>query len=119
MNETMGWWTALGAASAMVAVGVIGLAALAAGETKPSAAAAAGREKSKVCAGCHGPKGISDNPIYPHLAAQQEQYLFQSMKAYRDGGRKDPQMSPMVENLSDQDLRDLAAFYSAQPCDRP
>ncbi|KAA3632403.1 MAG: cytochrome c4, partial [Proteobacteria bacterium] len=40
-----------------------------------------------VCAGCHGPNGISTNPMWPNLAGQKDQYLVKAMKEYRDGAR--------------------------------
>ena len=76
--------------------------------------AAAGKAKSVICASCHGPGGKSSNPMWPNLAGQQEQYLAKQIKAFRDGDRKDPMMSPMVAALSDADIANLAAYYSAQ-----
>lgn len=82
---------------------------------------AAGRSKAAVCAGCHGKNGISKAPLYPNIAGQKEQYLVSSLKAYRDGKRDSGNsgvMYPVVENLSNQDIRDLAAYYaSLSPCD--
>lgn len=75
--------------------------------------AAAGKAKSVVCASCHGVAGISSNPMWPNLAGQQEQYLSKQMKDFRDGARKDPMMSPMVAALSDDDIANLAAYYSS------
>ena len=74
--------------------------------------AAAGEAKSANCTGCHGMNGKSTNPNNPNLAGQKEAYLAKSIKAYRDGVRKDPMMSSMVMGLSDADIDDLAAFYS-------
>ena len=76
--------------------------------------AAAGKAKSAICASCHGAAGISANPMWPNLAGQKEQYLAKQIKAFRDGVRKDPMMAPMVATLSDDDIANLAAFYSAQ-----
>ena len=76
--------------------------------------AAAGKAKSAVCASCHGPAGVSANPLWPNLAGQKEQYLAKQIKAFRDGDRKDPMMSPMAMGLSDDDIANLAAYYSAQ-----
>ena len=59
--------------------------------------AAAGKAKSATCAGCHGAAGISANPLWPNLAGQQQAYLVKQMKAFRDGTRKDPMMSPMAK----------------------
>jgi len=74
--------------------------------------AAAGKAKAAVCAGCHGAKGISANPLWPNLAGQKDQYLMKQLKAFRDGSRKDPTMSSMAKPLSDADIANLAAYFS-------
>jgi cytochrome c553 len=76
--------------------------------------AAAGKVKSAMCASCHGVNGISMSPLWPNLAGQKEQYLIKQIKAFRDGTRQDPMMAPMVAALSDTDIENLAAYYSAQ-----
>lgn len=79
----------------------------------------AGREAAKtVCAPCHGPAGISLVRNYPNLAGQKENYLISSMEAYRTGERKSPdEMSPVAEKLTDQDIKNLAAYFSGlSPC---
>lgn len=76
---------------------------------------AAGKEKSGACVACHGPNGISPNPEWPNLAGQQETYLINQIKAFRDGARENQMMSPMVQGLSDQDVADLAAYYHGLP----
>ena len=73
----------------------------------------AGKAKSAVCAACHGPAGISPADIWPNLAGQKEAYLAKQIKAFRDGERIDLTMAPMVANLSDEDIADLAAYYSS------
>ena len=75
--------------------------------------AAAGKAKSATCAGCHGPAGISSNPLWPNLAGQKEAYLVKQMKAFRDGTRADPMMAPMAKPLTDDDIANLAAYYSS------
>ncbi len=75
---------------------------------------AAGKAKSAICASCHGADGVSLSPLWPNLAGQKEQYLVKQIKAFRDGTRTDPMMAPMVASLSDDDIANLAAFYSAQ-----
>lgn len=77
----------------------------------------AGASKAAVCAACHGPKGISVNPLWPSLAGQQEAYLAKQIKEFRDGVRVEATMQPFVANLTDQDVADLAAYYaSLSPC---
>jgi cytochrome c553 len=75
--------------------------------------AAAGKAKSATCAGCHGAAGVSANPLWPNLAGQKDAYLVKQMKAFRDGKRSDPMMSPMAKPLSDADIDNLAAYYSS------
>ena len=75
--------------------------------------AAKGKMRAATCIACHGANGISQIPMYPNLAGQKEQYLVLSMKAFRDGERKNMVMSPMAANLSDEDIANLAAYYSS------
>ncbi len=76
-----------------------------------------GQTKAALCSACHGPDGISVNPLWPSLAGQQELYLANAIKAYRDGAREDVSMQPFVAELTDQDVEDLAAYYaSLSPC---
>ena len=85
---------------------------LIAGSAQAAGDAAAGKGKAGVCAGCHGMDGHSSNDLWPNLAGQKEGYLVLQIKAFRDGDRESPMMAPMVANLSDQDIEDLAAFYA-------
>ena len=75
--------------------------------------AEAGKAKAASCAGCHGAGGMSSNPMWPNLASQKEGYLVKQMKAFRDGDRTDPMMSPMAKPLSDADIDNLAAYFSS------
>jgi cytochrome c553 len=76
--------------------------------------AEAGKTKSAVCAGCHGTDGNSAAPSFPKLAGQHEDYMYHSLKDYKSGKRKNPIMSGQVASLSDQDMKDLAAFFAKQ-----
>ena len=75
--------------------------------------AAAGKARAAACSACHGVNGISANDIWPNLAGQKAGYLVAQMKAFRDGQRKNPMMSPMAAPLSDTDIDNLAAYYSS------
>jgi cytochrome c553 len=75
--------------------------------------AAAGKAKSAVCAGCHGPEGVSSNPMWPNLKGQKEGYIIKQLKALREGTRTDPMMSPMAKPLTDADIENLAAYFSS------
>lgn len=83
----------------------------------PLGDAAAGKEKSAPCAACHGPQGNASNAAFPKLAGQYADYLLYSLKAYKSGGRQNPVMAGQVANLSEQDMRDLAAYFASQPGD--
>lgn len=74
-----------------------------------------GRAMAGLCAACHGPDGISSNPLWPNLAGQQELYLANQIRAFRDGERVDVSMQPFVAELTEQDVRDLAAYYASLP----
>lgn len=74
----------------------------------------AGKEKSSVCAGCHGLDGNSVVGANPRLAGQYESYLYQALQQYKTGKREDLLMAGMVANLSKQDMKDLAAWFSSQ-----
>ena len=71
--------------------------------------------KSTVCAACHGETGVSVNPIWPNLAGQHSGYLVDQLKAFKSGQRNNPSMTSLVANLSEEDMADLAAYYSSQP----
>jgi cytochrome c553 len=84
-------------------------AALAAGSKE------AGQTKAAVCSACHGMDGNSvANPEWPNLAAQHVSYITKQLKALRGGQRVNPLMSPMAATLTDQDIDDLAAYFSSQ-----
>ncbi len=75
---------------------------------------AAGKEKSKTCAACHGPDGNSQSAEFPRLAGQHYDYLVKVLGDYKSGARKNAVMAPMVANLSKRDIADLAAYFSHQ-----
>lgn len=76
--------------------------------------ASIGEARSTVCQACHGATGKSPNDAWPNLAGQGEAYLVKQLKAFRDGSRKDPLMSPMAKSLSDEDVDNLSAYFSSQ-----
>ena len=85
-------------------------------KAKPQSAVAKGKAKSAVCMACHGTAGISNNPMWPNLAGQKEQYLIQQLKAFKSGDRKNPPMAPFIKALTDEDIKNLAAYYSSLKC---
>lgn len=87
-----------------------------AGHPAVAADTAAGQARAATCAGCHGDNGISRNPLWPNLAGQKAAYLAKQLKAFREGSRSDPMMTPMAKPLSDADIENLAAYYSSLVC---
>jgi len=87
------------------------------GWTAPVVAAGskeAGQAKAAVCGGCHGMDGNSLSPEWPNLAGQNEVYIVRQLNAFHAGERQNPLMSPMAAILSEQDMADVAAFFSSQ-----
>lgn len=85
-------------------------AALAAGDID------AGRDKSRLCVGCHGVAGISNAPVYPNLAGQKEAYLVSALQAYKNRDRQGGNaalMWSLAAALSDDEMRNLAAYYAS------
>jgi cytochrome c553 len=74
----------------------------------------AGQAKAATCSACHGMDGNSVNPEWPNLAGQGEVYIVRQLKAFHAGQRQNALMSPMAAILSDQDMADLAAYFSSQ-----
>ncbi|HRH82282.1 MAG TPA: c-type cytochrome [Thiobacillaceae bacterium] len=68
----------------------------------------------KVCGACHGADGNSTSPTYPNLAGQHPEYLNKQLNEFKSGARRNAIMAPNVTNLSDDDMLNLAAFFSAQ-----
>ncbi|MFK7857573.1 MAG: cytochrome c [Granulosicoccus sp.] len=77
---------------------------------------AAGAEKAATCSACHGEDGLSQQVLtYPVLAGQYASYLEHSLKSYRDGSRQNAIMAGFASQLSDEDIADLAAWFSSLP----
>lgn len=74
----------------------------------------AGRKKSVPCAVCHGANGVSASPDFPNLAGQYPDYLQTALTHYKNGKRNNPIMKAQVATLSQKDIMDLAAYFSAQ-----
>lgn len=75
----------------------------------------AGKQKSVTCSACHGANGNSAVAQFPKLAGLGEKYLFEQMKHFRSGLRYAAAMAGQVDNKSDQDLADIAAYYTSLP----
>jgi cytochrome c553 len=86
---------------------------------------AAGKAKAELCIGCHGENGISQMENIPSLAAQPDQFIQWQLVYFRAGTRKNEQMQPIVEQLNNDDIRNLGAYFAslappkAPPDDNP
>jgi cytochrome c553 len=70
--------------------------------------------KAAVCTACHGEGGRSTIPANPILAGQTSRYLYLQLRDFQEGRRNDPQMSPMVKDLSRDELRELSDWFAQQ-----
>ena len=80
-----------------------------------SAAIAAGQEKSQTCQACHGATGVAGSPQWPNLAGQHHSYLVEAMKQYQRSERTDIVMGPLMGQLDEEAIEQIAAFYASQP----
>ena len=87
---------------------------------------AAGKAKAEACAGCHGENGVSQMENIPSLAGQPDQFIQWQLVYFRAGSRKNEQMQPIVAEISNEDIRDLGAYFASltppkpsQPDDNP
>ena len=77
--------------------------------------AKAGKDKSALCQGCHGEKGVSADPSFPHLAGQFAGYIEKQVTEFQQEKRKNETMGPMAATVtSKQDLKDIAAYFASQ-----
>src|SRR5690349_17439803 len=85
----------------------------------PAGNAEAAKSKISMCTGCHGIPGYKTVFPYvyhvPMITGQQQLYLFNALQAYKSGARKHPSMRGIAQSLSEQDMADLAAYYSSVP----
>jgi cytochrome c553 len=93
--------------AACFALLLVAAGAHAAGDAK------AGRQKALQCQTCHGLDGMAKLPEAPNLAGQNEIYLVKALTDYKTGARQNEMMSAVSPPLTDKDIADLAAFYSA------
>jgi cytochrome c553 len=99
----------VGKAISVLALGLL-LVAIAPAQ---AADTAAGKEKAELCVGCHGEGGISQMENIPSLAAQPDQFIQWQLVYFRAGTRKNEQMQPIVEQLNNEDIRNLGAYFAS------
>ena len=90
----------------------LGLSALA-GIPVHAADTPAGKEKAEQCTACHGEGGISQTENIPSLAGQPDQFIQWQLVFFRGGARKNEQMQPIAEQVSNEDVRILGAYFAA------
>lgn len=95
------------------AIAALVAALCAAGATQAADPAAGRKLASGTCAVCHGLDGIAKNPDAPHLAGENVEYLLRQLKAFKSGERKHEQMSIIAQGLSDEQMANVAAWYSS------
>ena len=95
--------------------GIVLASAIACGSPVCAADIAAGKEKAELCVGCHGEGGISQVENTPSLAAQPDLFIQWQLVFFRAGTRKNEQMQPIVEQLNNEDIRNLGAYYASLP----
>ncbi|HTV84905.1 MAG TPA: c-type cytochrome [Dyella sp.] len=81
--------------------------------TKPGDATA-GQGKAAACGACHGVDGNSSDPQYPKLAGQHEMYIVHQLHNFKSGERQNAIMLGMATPLSDQDMRDIGAYFASK-----
>jgi cytochrome c553 len=74
---------------------------------------AAGKEKAALCSGCHGETGISQTENIPSLAGQPDQFFQWQLVFFRAGTRKNEQMQPIMEQIGNDDIRNLGAYFAS------
>jgi cytochrome c553 len=83
------------------------------GPSAHAADIAAGKAKAELCVGCHGENGISTTENIPSLAAQQDQFIQWQLVFFRAGTRKNEAMQPIIEQLNNEDIRNLGAYFAS------
>src|SRR5271168_1137296 len=81
--------------------------------TSPAANLDAGKKKAELCIGCHGENGISQTENIPSLAGQPDQFIQWQLVYFRAGARKNEQMQPIAEQVTNDDVRNLGAYFSS------
>ena len=103
----------------IVLVAMTSVAMLLSGSVTRAADIAAGKEKAELCAGCHGENGISQTENIPSLAAQPDQFIQWQLVYFRAGSRKNEQMQPIVEQINNEDIRNLGAYLPSVSPPKP
>jgi cytochrome c553 len=95
-------------------VAVLSMSSVSAGVVMPKGDATAGQAMSAQCAACHGADGNSAAPTFPRLAGQNAKYIYKQLQDFKAGRRNNALMMPMVADKTDQQMADLASYFSQQ-----
>lgn len=102
----------------LIAGGLAGAALMAAPvQAQPEGDPGAGKDKAYECLGCHASETYANvYPTYPvpKVGGQQAQYIVSALEAYASGDREHPTMTAQAQALSEQDMRDIAAYFAEQ-----
>lgn len=99
----------------LVLLASIAPALLAASTWLFAADVATGKSLAEACAGCHGAAGVSETPLTPSLAGQPDEFVQWQLVYFRSGARKHEIMGPIAASLSNEDIRNLGAYFSSLP----
>jgi cytochrome c553 len=102
-----------GGAVMRVALAGIALIAMICGSSTRAAEPAAGKEKAEQCIGCHGENGISQTENIPSLAGQPDQFVQWQLVFFRSGARRNEQMQPIADQIGNEDIRSLGAYFAS------
>ena len=89
------------------------LVAMTCGLSAHAADVAAGKQKAELCTSCHGEGGISQTENIPSLAGQPDQFIQWQLVFFRAGTRKNEQMQPVIEQINNDDIRNLGAYFAS------
>jgi cytochrome c553 len=101
--------------SRAVALTLVALGAAGASTALHAADVEAGRAKAEMCSGCHGDNGVSVMEYTPSLAGQPDLFIQWQLVFFRSGTRQNANMKPIVDDLSNEDIRNLGAYYASLP----
>jgi cytochrome c553 len=100
-------------------IGILAVAVMGILPARAVDVAAAKAKAAEICAGCHGENGISEMENIPSLAGQLDQYIQWQLVYFRAGSRKNEQMQPIVEPLTNEDVRNLGAYFASLAPPKP
>src|SRR5207253_11395683 len=115
---TSRWNSMLPSRSISKTLCAVGFFALATGSAQ-CAKAAAIKEKAEMCTACHGEAGISQTENIPSLAGQPDQFIQWQLVFFRGGSRRNEQMQSIVEQISNEDIRNLGAYFASLASPKP